>query len=389
MPKDVSWQLNDVGAIANARIVTEDAIVEGGVAWRDGRFDGPAGRPVAPEYAVDFEGDYLLPGLVDLHTDNLEKHFAPRPNVTWDAVLAAISHDAQVAAAGVTTVFDSLCVGQSIRQVDRVEWLKPMLSGMATARDAGVLKVDHRLHLRCEMTDPKTPALFDDLASDFKVDFVSVMDHAPGHRQSPDVARYIDNMAAYAGNDRATIEGQVDALIERSRTLGGGIGREIAARASAQDLPLATHDDDQAAHVEFARSLGAAMSEFPTTMEAATAARDAGLMVAGGAPNLVRGGSHSGNVAVADMARAGALDVLCSDYLPGAMLPAIFCLTADDIGWALPRAVATATLGPAHAAGLDDRGVIADGMRADMVRVRLIAGRPHVLCVWREGERVA
>jgi len=124
-------------------------------------------------------------------------------------------------------------------------------------------------------------------------------------------------------------------------------------------------------------------------MEAAAAARDAGLMVAGGAPNLVRGGSHSGNAAVADMARAGALDVLCSDYLPGAMLPAIFCLTADDIGWDLPRAVATATLGPAHAAGLDDRGVIADGMRADMVRVRLLAGRPHVLGVWREGLRVA
>lgn len=389
MPKDLAWLSEGHGAIANARVVTADAVVEGGVRWSDGRIDAIDEQAEERRDYLDFAGDYLLPGMVDIHTDNLEKHFAPRPKVTWDAVHAAVSHDAQIIAAGITTVFDSLCVGQSLRQVDRVEWLRPMLEGMAAARANGLLKADHRLHFRCEITDPATPDLFDDLATDFPVHFVSIMDHAPGHRQSPDVEKYVENMAAWAGNDKAVIASQVDALIERSRDVSPVIAREIAARARDRSLPLASHDDDRAAHVDFAAGLGAVMSEFPTTMVAAEAARDAGLMIAGGAPNLARGGSHSGNAAVADMARADALDVVCSDYLPASMLTGVFCLTAPDIGWDLPRAVASVSLGPAKAAGLDDRGAIAPGLSADMIRVRVIDSRPHVLAVWRAGVRVS
>lgn len=389
MPKDLAWPAHDRGDVRNALVVTEDGVAEGGVVWSDGVFDAVLAGNDASAATTDFGGDYLLPGLIDIHTDNLEKHFAPRPNVTWDGVQAAVSHDAQIAAAGITTVFDSLCVGQSIRQVDRVEWLVPMLEGMSVARRDGLLKADHRLHLRCEVTDPATPALFDGLAERFSINFVSVMDHAPGHRQSPDVERYIDNMAAYAGNDRATIAGQVDALMARSREIGPEIARQIADRAAARGLALASHDDDRVEHVRFARTLGAVMSEFPTTMAAAEAARDVGLAVAGGAPNLARGGSHSGNAAVADMARADALDVICSDYVPGAMLTAVFRLTGPEIGWSLPRAVATASRGPARSAGLNDRGRIAPGARADMIRVRVVDGRPYVLAVWRAGLRVA
>ncbi len=390
MPKDLSWRETAAGAFANGRIVTEDAVVAGGLVWSGGRIDAVRQEDATvPANAIDLAGDYLLPGLIDLHTDNLEKHFAPRPNVTWDPVLAAVAHDAQVTAAGITTVFDALCVGQSLRQVDRVEWLKPMLGGMAEARAAGLLRVDHRLHLRCEVTDPETPRLFDELAALHQVDFVSVMDHAPGHRQSPDVARYIDHMAAWGSVARDAIEGQVEALMERSRVVGPDVARAIAARASAQDLALASHDDDSPEHVDAARRLGAVMSEFPTTMAAAVAARDSGLMVAGGAPNLVRGGSHSGNAAVADMARANALDAICSDYVPAAMLTAIFRLAEPDIGWTLPRAAVAGSLGPARAAGLDDRGALAPSMRADMIRVREIDGRPYVLGVWRAGRRVA
>lgn len=390
MPKDLSWELDVAGAVRNARVVTPETEIFGGLAWRDGRIvevtDGDAGAAAG---GVDFDDDYLLPGLVDLHTDNLEKHFSPRPNVTWDPVLAAVAHDAQVAAAGVTTVFDSLCVGQSIRQVDRVEWLEPMLDGVARARAAGLLRVDHRLHLRCEVTDPGTPALFDSLTARFDADFVSVMDHAPGHRQSPDVDRYIDLMSAYIEGDRATVEGQVDALIERSGAVGPTVARAIAERAAAKRLALASHDDDRAEHVAFAKGLGAIMSEFPTTMPAAEAARDAGLLVAGGAPNIVRGGSHSGNASVLDMARANALDAVCSDYVPAAMLTAIFRLTEPDVGWSLARAVAAGSLGPAQAAGLTDRGALTPGLMADMLRVRMVDGRPHVMAVWREGRRVS
>ena len=175
--------------VRNARVVTRDAVLIGSVAWRDGRItsvDRGSART-----GIDLDGDFLLPGLIELHTDNLEKHYAPRIGVVWDAVSAAVSHDVQCAGSGITTVFDSLVLGTAPGWEIRDQWLRPMLDGLATARTAGMLKGEHRLHLRCEVTHPDIVPIFETYADDPLVRFMSLMDHAPGDRQSPDMADYL------------------------------------------------------------------------------------------------------------------------------------------------------------------------------------------------------
>jgi alpha-D-ribose 1-methylphosphonate 5-triphosphate diphosphatase len=189
--------------------------------------------------------------------------------------------------------------------------------------------------------------------------------------------------------DEAAIEAHVAALIEGSRRHAPGNRRAIAGIATTRQLPLASHDDASRAHVEEAAALGAVLTEFPTTLAAAQAAGELGIAVLMGAPNLIRGGSHAGNVAAATLAEAGHLDILSSDYIPSALLQAAFRLSEGELGQSLPEAVAKVTAAPAAAVGLGDRGVVAPGYRADLIRVQLVEGRALVRAVWVEGERVA
>jgi alpha-D-ribose 1-methylphosphonate 5-triphosphate diphosphatase len=375
------------GGVRNARVVTRDAVLAGSVAWQDGRITGVdqgSGRT-----GIDLDGDFLLPGLIELHTDNLEKHYAPRIGVVWDAVSAAVSHDVQCAGSGITTVFDSLVLGAAPGWEIRDQWLRPMLDGLATARAAGMLKGDHRLHLRCEVTHPDIVPFLERFLGEPALGFMSLMDHAPGDRQSPDIEAYRRRYRNTFGLSEQEVEDHVSALLEGSRLHGPGNRLALGALARARNIPLASHDDAREEHVLEALELGAVLTEFPTTLEAARAAHGRGLKVLMGAPNLIRGHSHSGNVAAADLAREGVLDILSSDYIPASLLQAAFRLADDPFGIPLPDAVATATANPAEAAGLDDRGMIAEGRRADLVRVRVIEGRPVVRAVWVEGERVA
>ncbi len=164
--------------------------------------------------------------------------------------------------------------------------------------------------------------------------------------------------------------------------------REVVARAQARALPIASHDDATWAHVAEAVENGMTIAEFPTTHEAAAASCEAGLAVLVGAPNLVMGGSHSGNVAAIDLLQAGQADILSSDYVPASLMESIFRLPATDAGISLPHAVRLASLNPARAVGLADRGEIAPERRADLVRVHVLEGAPLIRTVWREGHRV-
>ncbi|HET6522219.1 MAG TPA: alpha-D-ribose 1-methylphosphonate 5-triphosphate diphosphatase [Geminicoccaceae bacterium] len=376
--------------LTDARVVTAEDVVRGTVrVAADGRIAALDPGPTAAPGALDLEGDLLLPGLVDLHTDSLERHLQPRFGVVWDAVAAAVSHDVQIAGSGITTVFDSLTVGAAPGWDARDEHLAPMIDGLRTAALAGMLRAEHFLHLRCEITHPEIVALFESLADEPLVRMISLMDHAPGDRQSPDVGAYRRRYLKTFDGDEAAADRHIAALIEGSRTHGPHNRRGLAALARARRIPLASHDDAREAHIEEAAELGVRFTEFPTTVEAAEAARRHGLAVLMGAPNLIRGGSHSGNVAAGELAAAGLLDALASDYVPASLLQAAFRLAADPFGIPLPAAVAMVTRTPAALAGLDDRGEIAPGLRADLVRVRVMEGRPVARAVWRAGERVA
>jgi alpha-D-ribose 1-methylphosphonate 5-triphosphate diphosphatase len=373
--------------LTNAKLVTAGEVLRGSVLVRDGRIAAMDTGRSSLAGAIDLDGDYLIPGLVELHTDNFERHLMPRPKVRWPELPALFGHDAEVAAAGITTVFDALGVGDSDPEAMRGQPMRPVLAALDEADSAGLLRAEHRLHVRVELPAPNALALFEPFREHRRVGLISLMDHTPGQRQWENIEQA---RIYYCGKKGWSNERFARAVVE-SRTLQERYAvpqrRYFVDYARREAIPLASHDDTLVAHVEEAHREGVAISEFPTRMEAARAARDKGLAIVMGAPNVVRGGSHSGNVAAAELARAGLLDSLSSDYVPASLLLAALRLT-EEAGYAVPRAIATVSLNPARSVGLDDRGEIAPGLRADLVHMRQTSGHPVVRTVWRAGQRV-
>jgi alpha-D-ribose 1-methylphosphonate 5-triphosphate diphosphatase len=381
--------------LTNARVVLADQVIATGwVAVDDGRIveigEGDAGDGTVAGGAEDFGGDLLLPGLVELHTDHLEAHYVPRPKVHWDPVAAVVSYDGQLATCGITTVLDSLRVWREEGAEDVDGQAGILAAAIATARAADLLRIEHYLHLRCELPMPGVVAETLELIRRPDVRLLSLMDHTPGQRQFRDEAKLRDY---YRGKTGGMSDAELDVLFARriaSQAAHAEINhREIVALARSTNTPLASHDDTTPEHVAEAVRDGVAIAEFPTTVDAAQALHAAGIRVLMGAPNLVRGGSHAGNVATADLARAGALDVLSSDYVPASLLMAALYLPKVVPGIALAAAVRTVSKTPAEAVGLRDRGEIAVGKRADLIRVRVVGDVPAVRSVWRGGRRVA
>jgi alpha-D-ribose 1-methylphosphonate 5-triphosphate diphosphatase len=373
--------------LSNARVVTADAVIEGSIVIADGIIEALKPGPSAHAGAIDLEGDYLLPGLVELHTDNLENHFSPRPGVRWPGLAAVIGHDAQVAAAGITTVLDAIAVGESAKPGNRLEYLHAMVDAIAEARRKDVLRAEHRLHLRCEISHAETLPLFQSLLEREHVDMISIMDHTPGQRQFATVEKYRDYYMKKYGFSAEQFATFYERQMEAHHRYSAPNRSAIVALAKARGLAIASHDDATAAHVEEAIADGMAIAEFPTTIAAAELSHASGMQVLMGAPNVIRGGSHSGNVSALDLAERGLLDILSSDYVPGSLLQSAFRL-AEEKQITLPQSVAKVSRNPAAAVGLTDRGEIAPGKRADLVRVRDVEGLAVVSTVWREGRRV-
>src|SRR5216684_1514447 len=326
----------DETVLGNARIVLANRVIERGwIAFADGRVaevgegDGPAG-------SGDAEGDLIMPGLIELHTDHLEAHYVPRPKVFWDPIAAVVSYDGQLVTSGITTVLDSLRVWREDGAEDVDGRAGILAEAIASARDANLLRADHFLHLRCEIPMPSVVEEAKELVGRPDVRLMSLMDHTPGQRQFRDE----DKLRTYY---RVT-----DAIRDR-----------------------------------------VSVAEFPTTIEAARGLHRAGIGILMGAPNVVRGGSHSGNIAAVDLAREGLLDILSSDYIPSSLLMAALQLPQRVPAIDLASAVRTVTKTPAEAVDLTDRGEIAVGKRADLIRVHIARDIPVVRSVWREGHRVA
>lgn len=375
-------------SLLSGRIVTPQGVVDGTVEVEAGRIAAVRARRSA-RGGLDLGTDYLIPGIVDLHTDHVERHVFPRTGVMWNYLNALVAHDGVVVSGGTTTVFDSLCVGESIKQPERSTMLAPLVAALEHGQKEGLFRADHLLHLRCEICDPDTMALTEALIASPLARVVSVMDHTPGDRQSPDAERWLVHMARDMGLDLSAARERMTELLERSARVGVEVRAHVVARAHAAGLPILSHDDRTAAQVEQAHAEGIAVSEFPTTMEAALQAKALGVATVMGAPNLVRGGSQSGNVALREVLMADLCDALCSDYVPRSLLDAAFMIADDDsLPQDLIRAVAMVSDAPARMAGLSDRGRIETGLRADLVRVRRIGTHNHVVAVWREGRRV-
>lgn len=373
--------------LTNARLILEDEVVTGTIAFDEsGIRSVDQGRSSLPE-AIDVQGDYVAPGLVEMHTDNMEKHFMPRPKVFWpNGLAAALVHDAQMAAAGVTTVYDAICAGTPFSAKDyRKDIFADVMDALRLGTAENVFRIDHRIHMRCELTSPDLLRDIEPYQDDALVQLVSLMDHTPGQRQWRDLA----HLRTYAlGNGKTEAEFEEDVVV-RQREGTANVGRNWSAVVEmfqSRGIPIATHDDTTIEHVEAGIASGAVISEFPTTVEAAEAAKERGLATIAGAPNVVRGGSHSGGVSVAELAEKDLLDGLSSDYVPASLLQAVLKLH-DKHGITLPAAMAKVTWKVADILGLKDRGHLKPGLRADIVRFKALGATPVIATVWSQGRR--
>ncbi|TJV38032.1 MAG: alpha-D-ribose 1-methylphosphonate 5-triphosphate diphosphatase [Mesorhizobium sp.] len=373
--------------LSNARIVLADEIVEGSLVLRDGFIaDVDAGSSRTGE---DMGGDYVIPGLVELHTDHLEGHYAPRPKVRWNPIAAVLAHDAQVATAGITTVLDALRVGMDEDADLTLADIRKLADAIEDSVAQDRLRADHFLHLRCEVSAPDCLQAFANFDGDERVKLASLMDHAPGQRQFVNLetyAYYYQRKLKLTDRDFQKFCEKRMAESARYSTPNRAV---IAAACQERGIVLASHDDATIGHVGEAIEQGVRVAEFPTTQEAARASKEAGLGVLMGAPNVMRGASHSGNVSARTLASDGLLDILSSDYIPFSLIQSAFFLGDVVEGISLPQAVAMVSKNPAEAVGLNDRGIIEQGRRADLVRVRVDDHVPVVRTVWRQGLRVA
>lgn len=383
---------NEELSLAGARLVLPDSVVTGSVHVRDGRLAAIDTGTSIPSGAVDLQGDFLLPGLVEIHTDNFERHLMPRPKVHWDALPALMAHDAEIAAAGITTVFDALGVGEADADSLRATAWNPVIETLNQCIGQDLLRADHLLHIRCELPAPNTITLFEPFVQHPLVRMISLMDHTPGQRQWEDIEHARIYYTGKKGWSEQKFQAKLVEAAEMQERFVRPHRQYFVDFARHRGIALASHDDTTLAHVEQAHAEGVSVCEFPTTELAARAAREHRMFTVMGGPNVVRGGSHSGNVAASHLASLGLLDILSSDYVPGSLLTAALRLVSDG-HMTLPQAVATISRHPARAVGLDDRGELAVGLRADLLRVRLVEmadGRQHavVRAVWREGRRV-
>ena len=386
--------MNSAVTFVNAHLVLPTESVRGSLHCEGGQIQaldqGSVGTALAN--VVDLEGDLLLPGLVEMHTDNFERHLLPRPKTHWPVVPALLAHDAEVAAAGITTVFDAMGVGDIDHESLRGTNFGGVVACVDDCTQRHMLRAEHFLHVRCELPAPNTIELFQPFAGHPRLKLISLMDHTPGQRQWEDV----DVARVYYTGKKGWSEEKFQMQLQHAMTIQDKHAiphrEHFVAFCREHGIALASHDDTTVAHVEQARAEGAVISEFPTTLLAAQTAKAFGLHTVMGAPNVVRGGSHSGNVAATELAKHQVLDMLSSDYVPSSLLSAVLRLVELQI-MSLPQAVALVSRNPAQACGLMDRGEIVVGKRADLVRVRTVImpdGSQHgvVRAVWRAGQRV-
>lgn len=373
--------------LANARLVLEDRVMIGAVHFAGDRIAAIVEGDAVPPGAVDCAGDLVVPGLVELHTDNLERHLEPRPKVKLPHIPAILAHDGELASAGITTVFDALRTGSILKaEASYEKYARAVATEILSLRAAGALRVRHLIHLRAEVCSETLLEELAEFTPEDRVGLISLMDHTPGQRQFRD----LNQLKTYYTGKYSYTDADFDQLVRVRTELGNRVrdAHEAGTIADAARLgaTLASHDDTTTGHVAKSAAQGIRLAEFPTTREAAEACHEKGIKIIMGAPNLIRGGSHSGNISAAELAEAGLLDVVSSDYVPSLLLSSAFKLALiwDD----MPRAIRTVTANPADATGLTDRGRLAPDCLADMMRISMLGETPVIRAVWRGGQRV-
>ncbi|MFN0073520.1 MAG: alpha-D-ribose 1-methylphosphonate 5-triphosphate diphosphatase [Chloroflexota bacterium] len=385
-------------AIVNAMVVLDDQILDGGaVIVSEGRIaevrDSSAFRCGALMDEFDAHGAYLIPGLVDLHNDGLEIEVRPRPHAELPLDLAFPTAERRLVGAGVTTEFHAISFLDQKKSNRTVNQAAQRARYIAQQQAAGGGAVQHHVLHRIDVWSPdyldEVFASIDRLS----VGYLSINDHTPGQGQFRDLEKYLELQYAYAatgGYAEPNLDEIQSLIADRSAETDelGQVYQRIATAARDKGIIIASHDDDAVEKVNLMYALGARIAEFPVTMEAARRARELGMAIVVGAPNIVRGGSQSGNLDAQAMFAAGLADIICADYHAPSLLPSAFRLVDDGV-LDLPTAIRAVTGNPARALGMDDRGVIRPGTLADLNLVRRWpSGIPQVEATFRRGQPV-
>lgn len=371
----------------NAFIVTPAGVlkgaslkVEGGVIseLREGPIKSGASR-------IDVHGRYILPGFIDLHSDAIEKEIEPRPNSRFPVDIALVELDKKLAACGITTMFHALSFAEGeigvrcnntasaiIREINR---LAPRLNAKT------------KVHARFEITDDGAIPYLETLLRDRHVHLFSLMDHTPGQGQFKEVASF----KTYFGTVYKKSDAELVTIIDRKLAAKESVKAHInyvVDLCKSFDVPLASHDDDTEDKIQWLNEIGIGISEFPVNMEVVRAARDKGIFICFGAPNVVRGNSQAKNLSARDAVSLGYGDVLCSDYSPMTMLHAVFTLCNIGI-IPLHKAVNMVSLNPANAVGIAEQsGSIEKGKAADLVVVDISDEIPRIIKTFVSGREI-
>lgn len=374
---------------ANATLILPDAVMRGAICVTDGQITDIRTGASVPNGALDLAGDMLAAGMIEVHTDNLERHLEPRPKVRWPYRAAILAHDRELAGAGITTVFDAIRVGSilSYTNAGYAKYARQMTDEISAARALGLLQIDHHIHLRAETCSETLLEELQDFTAEDAVGIVSMMDHTPEQRQFTDLVKFETYIRGKRGFGDAEFQAYIGFLRGVQQRVGAQHEAATVAAADRLGAVLASHDDTTKAQVERSSVHGVRLAEFPTTVEAAHACHAAGIATIMGAPNLVRGSSHSGNVAAQELAELDRLDILSSDYVPAGLLMAAVRL--GEVWGDVPRGLRTVTAHPADALGISDRGRLACGLRADLIRFAVHDGTPILRETWCAGTRVA
>jgi alpha-D-ribose 1-methylphosphonate 5-triphosphate diphosphatase len=375
--------------LTDLRVVLPDRVLERGSI----RIDGPIiteiieGNPSRSSLGIAAHGMTAIPGVIDIHGDMLEREIEPRPGTFFPAEVAVQQLDKRLAANGITTAFAAVALGDrpdendnhvrnANRMIEQIETLQNMRPN---------LLCDILVHARVEVTHQSAVQVIATLLERSLVNLLSLMDHSPGQGQFRDMDRYVRYYSKYYGGDPVQIAAEAEARMARGDSVWNA-AEGVAHLARVSGVPLASHDDDTPAKVAQMLQMGASVSEFPVTLEAAIAAREHGMHVAMGAPNVLRGGSHSGNLAAIDGIRAGAVDVLATDYHPASPVLAAFKL-ANTQELELFESVKLISENAAKSVGLHDRGRLEPGLRADITLVEDLSV-PRVRATFREGRAI-
>ncbi|MFK0735075.1 MAG: phosphonate metabolism protein PhnM [Gloeotrichia echinulata GP01] len=371
----------------NYRLQLPDQELLGTLVVRDGLIADI--QPGVVSHGQNGEGDYLLPGLIELHTDNLERCMSPRPGINWPIDAAAVYHDRDFASAGVTTVCDAIAIGDVATGSPRLTKFGSMIDVISQRQAAGSFCVEHRIHLRCELAYEKVFEITTQYADHPLLSMISLMDHTPGQRQFVRLDKFKEY---YMGKHGVTAEKMAEFILTRQQQqqiYAQKNRRDLVELSKAKGISLASHDDATVEHVQEAVQDGVVLSEFPTTLEAAKAAHNCGLQVLMGAPNLVLGGSHSGNVSAMELVLHNLVDVISSDYVPQSLLQSIFII-ANKTGKPIYQAMQLATSNPAKAIDIfPDRGSLEVGKRADLITIHDDGIVPRLNTTICQGHRVA